>query len=147
MKRLNTTACIWTLVFFLLIIFTNCGGDDGPGEPSAQEIAFELLSGNWTLNNGGSVKLDGEDITLNFNGFGLSFTDGAYNTTAAGDLFNASGTWQWVTDSDQQILLDDGKEIRLTDLSETDLTFTFQFTGSGGVVAGLAGNYTISLRK
>lgn len=147
MKKLNDTVCIWIFVFFLIITFTNCGGDDGPGEPTTQEVAFELLSGNWTLENGGSVKLDGEDITANFSGFGVSFGDGTYGTTAGGDLFKASGTWQWVDDSDRQVLLDDGKEVRLTDLSETDLTFTFQFAGSGGVVAGLAGNYTISLRK
>ncbi|MCE7991267.1 MAG: hypothetical protein HEP71_04770 [Roseivirga sp.] len=147
MKKYNSTACIWLLVFFLFITFTNCGGDDGSDEPTTQEIALELLSGNWALDNGGSVKLDGEEITANFSGFGVSFTDGAYSTTAGGDLFRASGTWQWVADSDRQILMDDGKEISITTLSETELVFSFQFAGSGGVVAGLAGNYTIALKK
>lgn len=147
MSKLKTPFCIWSLVLFLIVTFANCGSDDGPGEPTAQELAFELLSGSWSLANGGSVTLDGENITANFTGFQVSFTDGTYGTSDAGDLFKANGTWQWVADSASEILLDDGKAISISMLSETDLVFRFQFAGTGGVVAGLAGSYVVTLKK
>ena len=143
-KRIQYTLTF--LAFMAMILSTNCGGDDTPPEPTAQELAQEQLSATWSL-GGGFIRLDGRDVSGNFQGFSLSYSGNSYSTTNAGELFSAAGTWSWVADSDRQILLDDGKQINISTLSDSDLTFTFQISGTGGEVAGLPGSYEISLKK
>ncbi len=87
---------------------------------------------------------------FNYPGFNLSFTDGAYNTSNAGDLFKAIGTWDWSDEDAQGILLDDGKLITIVDLTENRFVFSFQFSGSGGqanLIDGTSGNYVITVNK
>ena len=134
------------LLLTMVLSLLSCGGsDDGPGEPTAQEMAFELLAGSWTLNNG-SIVLDGSNVSANFPGFSLFFANGTYSTSNAGDLFNASGTWSWVGDSDRLVLLDDGKEVNINTLTTSQFIFSFQL-GDGSSVAGLEGNYQVTLTK
>lgn len=139
---------ISTILLSLVILFaTACGGED---DPNAQQLAFEKLSGSWDLSQGGSVIIDGQDASANFVGFAFSFTDGGYTTTNAGDLFRATGTWQWVNEDAQTLSVDDGKTITITALTETN--FIFAFTSDGGEGAanhgeGIAGNYTITVNK
>ncbi len=124
-----------------------CGDDD---DPTAQELAFEKLAGTWSLANGGSVVIDGQDASLNFSGFSFSFTDGTYTTANAGDLFRATGTWSWQDEAAQRITIDDGKTITITTLTEQQFVFSFTFNGTGGVAnsgEGIAGNYTITVNK
>ncbi len=137
----------YIIVILVLSIGLSCGGDDAP--PSAQEMAFERLSGSWDLTQGGSIVVDGVDASLNFPGFSLSFTDGGYNTTNAGDLFKASGTWDWADQDAQRISLDDGKLVTIITLTEESFVFTFEFGGGGqaNLVNGTSGNYTISVNK
>ena len=125
-----------------------CGGDES--DPTAQELAFERLSGSWDMSQGGLIIIDGNDATANFIGFGLSFTDGGYNTTNAGELFSATGTWSWADEEAQMISLDDGKLVTIQSLTETELVFNFQFSGTGGEANhadGIAGGYTITVNK
>lgn len=138
----------YLIAIFVLIIGLSCGGDDAP--PSLQEQAFERLAGAWDLTQGGSIVVDGVDASLNFPGFTLSFTDGGFNTTNAGDLFNATGTWEWADTDAQRLRLDDGKLITIVNLTETEFEFSFQFSGTGGVAngaEGTAGNYVIKVNK
>lgn len=136
------------MILLLLVLSVSCSGDGGgDDEPSPQELTFEKLSGSWALNNGGSITLDGRDVSGNYPGFTLSFTDGGYATTNAGDLFNASGTWNWASETTtNQILLDDGKSIAIQNLSTTQFKFSFA-QSDGGVRAGVAGNYTVMVNK
>ena len=125
-----------------------CGGDES--DPTAQELAFERLSGSWDMSQGGLIIIDGNDATANFIGFGLSFTDGGYNTTNAGELFSATGIWSWADEEAQMINLDDGKLVTIQSLTETEFVFSFQFSGTGGEANhadGIAGSYTITVNK
>lgn len=135
---------------FLLMILgltaLSCG-DDEPGELSAREQALEILSGTWDLESGGSITLDGQDVSLNFRGFSLSFTDGEYNTTNAGDLLNANGTWEFTDEAARMVRLDSGEEISIIVLTETRFEFSFFSNGSGGSAAGIGGTYVINLNK
>ena len=71
---------------------------------------------------------------------------GTYTTTNAGDLFKASGTWEWAGESAEVVNLDDGKVVNINSL--TTSKFVFSFTKSDGPVrAGLAGNYVITVEK
>ena len=138
-----------SLLVSLLIFTTACGGDGDtePEEPSAQELTFENLSGQWGLPSTGGIVVDGVDRTLNYQSFNLSFTEGGYTTNNAGDLFDASGTWQWAdAETTTEIVLDDGKEISLVELTTTRLVFTFN-QSAGGVRAGIAGNYRVTMNK
>ncbi|GAB5523833.1 MAG: hypothetical protein Roseis2KO_17050 [Roseivirga sp.] len=120
------------------------GGDDGTDEPSAQELAFEDLAGTWRLT---SIGVDGNDVTPNYPGFTLSYTETSYTTTNAKTLFRASGTWSWADDVTSTLLnLDDGKTITIIGLDENTLRFSFT-QSSGGVVAGVSGNYNILMSK
>jgi len=143
------TRHLYTLLVLLFVVGLACSPDDN-AEPTAQELAFEILSGSWDLTQGGSIVVDGQDLSLNYPGFGLSFTNGGYGTTNAEDLFNASGTWTWADDEAQMITLDDGKQITIRSLNETEFVFSFSFSGSGGqanLVDGIAGSYVISVNK
>lgn len=145
MKKIQFLFVIMVLV--MLPWFSGCSGDD---DPSAQELAFEKLSGSWDLSSGGSVMVDGQNASLNFSGFSFSFTDDAYTTINAGDLFRATGTWTWQDQEAQRIALDDGKNITIVSLTENQFVFSFTFSGTGGVVNsgdGIAGNYTVTVTK
>lgn len=144
MKPISYRYLLYTLLLFVSL--ASCRSDDTNG-PSVQDLTFEKLAGNWTFGTSGSITLDGQDITLNYPDFALSFADGTYNTTNAGDLFRASGTWQWTGEEATSVLLDTGEEVTIIDLNETALKFSFNHTGTGGTAAGTAGNYVVALAK
>jgi hypothetical protein len=142
-----TTSLILIAITSFFILSCNGGGDDGPEEPTAQELTFENLAGLWGLPATGGIIVDGVDRTLNYEGFNLSFSSTGYTTTNAGTLFRATGTWSWASESTTtQINLDDGKTINIQDLSTTRFVFTFT-KSVGSVRAGVAGNYTITVNK
>ena len=139
MKRL----VIYPLILSLLIV-SGCKDDDPVGA-TLQQLAFEKLSGSWTFGADGSIEVDGVDVSANYPGFSLSFANGTYQTTNAADLFDASGTWEWVDTEARQIRLNDGKEITIQTLTLNQFVFTFTFAGASA--AGIAGNYTVTVNK
>lgn len=131
----------------LIITVMGCGDDGTPDEPSQQELTFENLAGQWGLPITGGIVVDGVDRSLNYEGFDLSFTDGGYNTTNAGTLFQVTGTWEWANESTTtQINLDDGKNVNIQNLSTAQFIFSFTQT-TGGVSSGTNGNYIVTLNK
>ncbi|MGW8124172.1 hypothetical protein ACV07N_16050 [Roseivirga echinicomitans] len=142
--KIDKTKIISVLVLLVMIII-GCGTVD-PSDPTAKELAFEKLAGDWTYGTKGQISLDGQDVSLNYPGFALSFTEGGYTTTNGGDLFKATGTWTWANEAAGSINLDTGEEVTIIDLSLTHFEFSFTHTG-GGVAAGTAGNYVVSLEK
>ena len=138
----------YTLILLALAgsLLLNCG-DDEPAGPTDQDLAFEKLAGAWTFGTSGSITLDGQDVSLNYPGFSLSFTDGTYQTQNAGDLLSASGTWQWVDESAEVIVLDSGEQVTIVNLTDTNFQFSFTSDGTGGEVAGTAGNYVVTVEK
>ena len=134
------------LILALAIMSFSCTPDDGPADPRAIDLAFEKLAGQWSFGQFGSIKVDGADLSPNYPGFALSFTNGGYTTTNAGDLFNASGTWEWSDETGRTVDLYDGKTINIQQLTLTK--FVFSFTKSDGPVrAGIVGNYVITVEK
>ncbi|WP_420385318.1 hypothetical protein [Roseivirga sp.] len=140
------------LIFGLLIVLTiaSCGGggDDTPTPPeeTPQEIAQALLENNWTVASGGSISLDGSDVSNRYDGFSLDIENGTFTTTNAGDLFPATGTWQWVGTTDNQVTTGNGKSITITELSTTRFVFSFLKTDQN-VAAGVPGNYVVTLTR
>jgi hypothetical protein len=135
------------LLVVLVAILSSCGGKDGePDGPSDQDLAFEKLSGAWTLSNGESISLDGSNVSANYTGFTLSFTNGSFTTTNAGDLFPASGTWEWVGETTNQIRTGRGKVVTISTLTTNSFQFSFAKNASNAA-AGIGGSYVIALNK
>ncbi|GHE60443.1 MULTISPECIES: hypothetical protein [Roseivirga] len=135
----------YILIAAVALLSISCDNDDPTG-PTAQELTYEKLAGQWTLGQFGSIKVDGSNVSANYPGFALSFAQGTYTTTNAGDLFRASGTWEWADTNANAVVLDDGKQITIQSLSLSK--FVFSFTKSNGPVrAGLAGEYVITVEK
>lgn len=137
------------LAIVILFITASCGGggggDDNPG-PSEQELAFEKLKGNWGIANNGKIELDGGDVSNNYSDFTLSFTNGSFTTTNAGNLFPATGTWEWIGKETNQIRTGRGKVVTIIALTATNFEFSFTKTSSNAV-AGASGNYVIKVTK
>ena len=145
---MKTQTYLLGALFFVLTLSLACSG--GEGEPSAQDLAFENLSGSWDISQGGSIIIDGNNATANFVGFALSFDETGYNTLNAGELFSATGTWTWADEEAQQIDLDDGKRVTIESLTESEFVFSFQFSGAGGqanLEESISGSYTITVNK
>lgn len=146
-KRKTTTNRLWPLLIGVmsLIIITSCkgSGDDTPA-PTDQEIAQAILENTWIVGSTGSISVDNTDVTDRYDGFSLNIGNGTYTTTNAGDLFPASGTWEWVGETDNIFTTGNGKEITITELTETQFSFQFLKTEQN-VAAGISGNYSISL--
>lgn len=135
------------LVGILIVIITaSCrGGDDPtPPEETPQEVAQALLEANWTIANGGSITLDGSDVSSRYDGFSLDIENGTFTTTNAGSLFPATGTWSWVGSTDNQVTTGNGKSITITELTSTRIVFNFLKTDQN-VAAGVPGNYVVTL--
>lgn len=132
------------LIFMLISIsvFSSCQNEENP---SLSELAFEKLSGTWGFGTEGSIRLDGEDISLNYPGFTLSFAEGTYQTTNGADLFRASGTWEWIGDEGNILALDTGEEVTVNALNINELDFSFVHVGS--TRAGIQGNYRVQVFK
>lgn len=145
-KKMKTRYYAFVLCTLILsTVLSGCRSDD-PG-PTGQELTYEKLAGAWTLSGGGSVMVDGQDASLNYPGFSLSFGEGTYTTSNAGDLFRASGTWDWADGSTVELIsVDDGKEVSIQQLGENEFVFSFTHS-SGGAAAGTSGNYVITLFK
>lgn len=146
MRRGFLRSIVIILVGFVLTF--GCAPDE-PQTPEAIALAFEKLAGEWTLGQTGSIKLDGTDVSANYPGFSLSFTDGTYNTTNAGELLPSSGTWEWADQEAQRVTLDGTLDVELLTLTETRFTFTFDHTTGTDrpVVAGYNGTYVIRVSK
>jgi len=137
------------IVLLGLVMLSACGGSDSV--PVDEESL--ALNGDWVLpTSGGGVVVDGIDRSLNFVGFKISLgsdTNGqekTYRTSNAGDLFRASGTWDWVSDSKNSMILSEGKTLAIQIRQPSRLVLTFNYT-NGGVRSGISGNYTITLEK
>ena len=130
------------LLAFSLVM--SCNPDDEPLE-DAQVLALRALAGDWTLGDGaGYIRVDGVDVSANYEGFSLFFTTGIYLTTNGKDLFRARGTWEWIDENATMVHLDDGKEIKIVQLTDRRLTVTFNLS-DGGARAGIPGNYEVSV--
>ena len=139
MKKLMI--CAIALSMFSLL---GCGGKSDPDPETPQKKAFEYLSGSWKI-SGGSIKVDGKDESTQYPGFSLSFTETGYNSSNAGKLFKASGTWKWKDVKTDKLITLGTKEITITELTKSKLVFTFTFAGAGA--AGIPGSYVVTLTK
>lgn len=139
---------LWIIMIWTMTL--RCGGDDTPPTPTPQEEAYAILSGGWSISQGGGITLDGHDVSLNYSRITLSFSDGVYVTNNAGNLFSARGVWNWADEAARFINLDDGTVLNIVSLTAEEFVFSFQLNSTRGVVngpSGISGNYVIAVNK
>lgn len=143
MKYLQKTSILGLV---LLVLLTNCGGDDGD-ERSINDIQLEKLVATWNISN---VTLDNVNRTTDYPNFKLTIsgTPGAtsfgYNTTGRGvnNPWPSSGNWRFGSNVETQIeRIDDSgnpndpNDDDIVDITyavtDTQLTLNFTFTGTG----------------
>ena len=144
MQKIINKYLVLSISLVLCLGLTSCGDDDTPVD-DAQLVALRMLAGDWTLgNDAGYIRVDGVDVSSNYDGFSLFYATGVYVTQNGADLFRARGVWEWVDKEATALRLDDGKEINITQLTDRRFTFTFNLP-SLSARAGIPGNYEISV--
>jgi len=144
------------LIIFLFTILTclGCKDDDTPVVDPIQE-RIELLAKTWVPNTGSAVTVDGIDVSSEFNGFTLTFTESfGYLTTNVGpnftDVWPASGTWSFAINSDGSSNINmierDGISITINSINASSLRISFVFlTARASGNAGIEGSYVFDL--
>jgi hypothetical protein len=145
----------------LLLVFS-CK-DDGEVDPpkTPEELAIQDLTGSgtltWVIAGGGSVTRDGRNETNIYQTFELTLNSApgkTYTSINGADLFDAGGSWAFVTGSLDKIILDGSKPASKIPISFTrtgdNLILTFSIVAPSGRTlpnGAVAGNYTFTLRK
>lgn len=144
--------------FSLLIIsfvwLVSCGDKLEPQIP--ENIAVEKLAGtagiSYTMGSNGYVRRNQSDESVFYSSFSLRFIGSSktYTSTGASDLFESSGTWDFVGGNFDKIKLSGGKPSSQVDISYTkngeELILIFSVpTPSGGRILSLTGSYEIKL--
>jgi hypothetical protein len=135
------------LLALLLIgsLCTSCGGDDGP---TPLEERLRALTARWSVT---SVSNDGTDVSSRFTGFTLTVSgDQRYTTTNGGNPWPAQGTFEVLTDNLDLFRRDDNVDISIVNITETNLTLSFNMSsvrGTASGVDGITGSFTFNLTK
>ncbi len=156
---MKVLARILSLVTLLAVatLYTSCDGNE-PDSKSEEEIQLGKLKANvWNIS---SVTLGSTDRTADFANLKMTFTGNYPSPPAYGYSFSgtrpnpspwpASGTWKFgPTVSTMMERLDDDLGMGYT-LTDTQLTITFNYTGSGfagGRVEQVIGDWTFVFNK
>jgi len=142
----------------IALMFTfACGGDDGPSEPTAEELRLTALAGDsgvtWravSITQDGSPANGFDNFSLTMRGTADSKT---YTSSDADPLIAASGPWAFNgTNLNQLIFNDDSDNVfnisnLNTDATPATVTLTVNFTNpNGGGAAGASGTYVFNLQ-
>ena len=131
-------------ILLSLCVFTACKSDDEDDLPpkTDEEVQVEKLSKTWIP---GTVKRDGVDVTGEFSGFALTFTQNkTYTSVKGGEVFPASGAWEFASGNVNRILRDDGIVMEIA-VSAKTLNLQFQMSVSNGMTTGTPGDYEFDL--
>ena len=147
-----------TLFIGLVILSFSCKKNKG-GTPAPTEVekATQLLTGEsvttttvadfWTVS---SVIVDDLDYTFVFEGFTIQFSNNTFSTTNGKIVFDASGSWNFADETAQKIVLSNGVELTLLELTETQLKFEFFWDETiygGGRTNSVGGLNTFTLNR
>ena len=141
-------------VLFVAVLIS-CDGGGGNGTDPEPELSFEQkIVGTWNLS---SVKIDGSDVSSDYDGFKISFDSNFnYTITNGGTTFPQTSGGYSIQNSDSNganISIGGLVNVVTVQFSNDDQTITLSFTvdtttfGLGGRESGLAGNYVFVLNK
>ena len=140
-------------LFISLLLFASCGGSDDPQpDPEDPQVAAtKLLTANsWLVN---SVTKDNTDVSSEYTGFSVTFTDIGYSTQNGSSAWDAGGAWSWANSTTTtEINLDTGIFLQIS-FGNSNTALTCNFTvpetvyDTGGRTYSLQGNYVFVLKK
>lgn len=130
----------------LLLIVGACSKDEAG--PTAEEKFLADLEGTWQIND---VTLDNEDVSDEFDGLAVSFTEEQTFTVtnSVGNIWPASGLFelQETTGDLFDLIRDDEVVMTVDELTDNSLVISFEFDSAPGRLKGLAGEYTFTFTK
>lgn len=105
-----------------VMLISSCDGDDNP---SAQEAQLKKLTAKtWKIQ---SVKIDGVDHTQLFQSMTLTISKSSFTTTNGGQVWPASGTWEFADEQGTTITRGDNITITIEAASESELRLSLQW--------------------
>jgi hypothetical protein len=142
------SAALLSITFVIFV--SGCKDDD----PTSRDIATDALindSKPWII-NGGTVTLDGNDVSDSFVGFEIMFTGTTYTSSNGGDVWpdGTNATWMYKgTDENvaSTIIRGDQVEVQIIVTKGSQLIMTFTVTDTSGRISGLSGNYSFDLKS
>ncbi|MGE0587573.1 MAG: hypothetical protein AB7O48_03300 [Cyclobacteriaceae bacterium] len=128
--------------------------DPQPPELSEQEKVIAILTSGtatWTPPASTGVTLAGIDVTEEFfSDFTIRFTGNQLFTTGTTPVWLRQDTWEFKQGTSNIIIRgQDNKEVTITNISETQLILTLDWTETtfGGRTNSLPGRYSFTLNK
>lgn len=147
-----------SIIAFITIFMTGCGGDD---DPATTESIADKIAGSWSIdpesNTLSTIMLDGLDVSSLFSDFTLTINSDLTYTTNSDALIIDTFPWPQsgsfaINDSGTQITRNDGLEITATYNSDYTLmtlmfTYSSEFDNAGGRTEGVSGLWEFIMVK
>ena len=154
------------LLMSSLLLYANCGGDNGNGEEELtdqQKAAQSLNNGSpWGVSeitqspdNVDVTALNSLKLTFNITGTDSDIAPGDFSATGADDFIStsSSSSWRWSGGTSTIALTDVAPINQLTGIqftpgieNPTSVTLSFDIPAPGGRTKGLTGQYTVVLQ-
>ena len=135
----------------VLFTFSNCDKNKG-NEKTEAEKQLDLLAGTWNIS---TATLDGTDVLTDYSGMTLTLTTSKGYSTSGGDfapIWPSSGTFDFKssggTEDLNTLVRDDGVEISISSISESNLSLAFDYAVSPPCRAkGVCGGYVFTFTQ
>jgi hypothetical protein len=141
------------VVTLLSIVLLNSCKKDDPSPTAVQKVTRILTAdgGTWSPPSTGGVTIDGIDVTQDlFDGFSITFSDGALATTGSSPVWLREDTWRF-KDATATVILrgQDDKEIILEEVTKDQIKFSLEWdqTTTDGRSRSLKGKHVFTLNK
>lgn len=132
------------IIILTTMILLGCG-DNGPTVQEKTEAL--LVSAQW---KNPVVTVDGIDQSALYQNFKIQFGHNTYTSSGGEPLWPASGTWVFMDENATTMKLDGKLEIKISELTETNLELIFQndnTTFTSGRLMSIKGGNKFRLKK
>ena len=129
------------------VVLSACKKDE-PKPKTDEEKQLEKLAATWVLPSPAptnTVTIQGNDVTAEWTSFEVTFSDGSYSVTGSGDpqVWPGSGSWSFAEGDVATLQRSDGVDISIN-VSDTNLTMSFNYSASGGRLDGIEGDWVFT---
>ncbi len=142
------------IILASVLFLPGCKKDDPVPAKTQAQIVTEMLVANGTPWSPVTVTVDGVEVTDElFAGFSIKFAEKTFTTTGSTPVWLRQDTWSFKDESATVMIRgQDGKEITIEDISETQLKLALEWDQTtmepeGGRAASLKGKHEFILNK
>ncbi len=144
-NKITSTLSSLSVLIFLIATLSIQGCKEDVTPSIAEVTTKKITAGGWKIK---SVAVDGIDETDFFKNFTLQYTPTTYATTNGTEAWPSSGTWTFKDDTANIILRDDGIEITIESITDTEFVYSLTWTKTTygpGRVNGLGGEHRFEM--